>query len=293
MTDDLRQALRDLPDTSRNVAPDFAERVITSARRRRRALRAGSAGLAAAAVAAIVAAGVTLTGTSSAARIMPVTPPATSPPATPPVAQSSASVTALVPKGPQATLAPTTPSAPVTAPPSTFSGTAASPTSTATFVPPPSVAPSTPPPVVATSTPATPTCLTAQLVFSLQYLQGAGGTEYNVLSMGNVSNIACTLTGYPVVVLTDPQGKSVTAADAPRGKPVATITLASGGFASTFVLALDNACTTAQGPQYTYAKTVTVTPPGNAAGQVVAASGIPLCENAVEPMQSGAQPSPG
>ena len=289
MTEHLRRALRELPDPSRQVSPDFAERVMAAAHRRRRVMRAGSAGLVAAAVAAIVAAGVTLTGTSSAARIMPVTPPATSAPATPPAPSPSASATGVLVKP---SVRPS--NAPLAAPIPTLSVTGAPPTSPATaVVASPPTASTTPPPVASTSTPATPTCLTAQLVLSIQYLQGAGGDEYDVLSMGNVSNITCTLTGYPVVVLTDPQGKTLTLGDADRGKPVATITVPPGGFASTFLLAFPNACTTAAGPQYSYAKGVTVTPPGNSAAAAVPASGIPLCQNVVEPMQSGAQPAPG
>ncbi len=75
MTEDLRRDLRELPPLSLDVPTDFYDRVMTTARRRQRVMRAGSASLAAAVVAAVVVVSVSLAATSSTARLVPVTPP--------------------------------------------------------------------------------------------------------------------------------------------------------------------------------------------------------------------------
>jgi hypothetical protein len=82
MTDDLNRRLRELPPIL-EVPPDFFDRVMATALRRRRAKVAGSSAIALVVAAVGIVLAVTASGGSSTQRIVPITPPATSPAPTP------------------------------------------------------------------------------------------------------------------------------------------------------------------------------------------------------------------
>src|SRR6185312_16022869 len=82
MTDDLNRRLRELPPIL-EVPPDFFDRVMATALRRRRAKVAGSSAIALVVAAVGIVLAVTASGGSSTQRIVPITPPATSPASTP------------------------------------------------------------------------------------------------------------------------------------------------------------------------------------------------------------------
>lgn len=107
MSDDLRHDLRDLPPML-DVPTDFYERVITQARRRRRAVRAAATGFTAAVVAVVVAVAVSFSNVNSTARLVPITPPpsAVTPTTSPTVPPSVSTSTTPSP--------PATPSTPAT-----------------------------------------------------------------------------------------------------------------------------------------------------------------------------------
>jgi hypothetical protein len=90
VTEDLRRDLRELPPPSLDVPGDFYERVIATVRRRRRARWAGCAAVALAVSVASVAVGLSSSGGSSTARLVPVTPATSTPSAGSPKGTPSA-----------------------------------------------------------------------------------------------------------------------------------------------------------------------------------------------------------
>ncbi len=101
MTDDLRRDLRGLPP-SLPVPGDFFDRVMATARRRRRARWTGSAGVALAVAIVGVVLGLSSSDGSSTQRLVPITPPATSmapapTPAPSPPTSAPATSTGLIP----------------------------------------------------------------------------------------------------------------------------------------------------------------------------------------------------
>src|SRR4051794_2274578 len=94
MTDDLHRRLRELPPRL-EVPADFFDRVMATARRRRRAKVAGSSAIALVAAVVGIVLGVTASGGSSTQRLVPITPPATSPAPTPSPSPSPSSLTGI------------------------------------------------------------------------------------------------------------------------------------------------------------------------------------------------------
>ncbi len=101
-------------------------------------------------------------------------------------------------------------------------GPPGAPTSTAP-APPASTAPAGPPP-----------CATRSLGVKAGTSQGAAGSIYQVIDFTNISNVTCTLFGYPGVSLAggNPRKQIGVAADENPGTPRQLVTLAPGGVAS-------------------------------------------------------------
>lgn len=120
----------------------------------------------------------------------------------------------------------------------------ATPTKTVTVTASPQ-APASSSPGTATGTPAAPggtaPCPTASLGLKLGLSQGAAGSVYQVLDFTNISNVTCTLYGYPGVSLAG--GQPVTqvglAASEDPTTPRKLVTLAPGQVANALLRVVD------------------------------------------------------
>jgi hypothetical protein len=134
----------------------------------------------------------------------------------------------------------------------------------------------------------TQVCSPEQLQLSAHYLQGAGGDEFYVVDLHNVSADTCGLNGYAGITLLDSAGHLTTATEASYGKPLSRVTIAPDGYASTFLHAHPNACDGGHPPN---SRTMNLYPDGNSDGVLIIAFAVPECLNSVEPLQPGPQPS--
>jgi len=120
----------------------------------------------------------------------------------------------------------------------------ATPTKTVTVTASPQ-APASSSPGTATGTPATPggtaPCPTASLGLKLGLSQGAAGSVYQVLDFTNISNVTCTLYGYPGVSLAGGQPVSQVglAASEDPTPPRKLVTLAPGQVANALLRVVD------------------------------------------------------
>jgi uncharacterized protein DUF4232 len=121
--------------------------------------------------------------------------------------------------------------------------TSPTPTHTVTITPHASGSPASPAPV--TSSPASASgpapCPTSSLGVKLGLAQGAAGSVYQVIDFANLSNVTCTLYGYPGVSAGNGQPLTqvgLAAAEVPN-PPRELVTLAPGGVANAVLRIVD------------------------------------------------------
>ncbi|HEX9034280.1 MAG TPA: DUF4232 domain-containing protein [Streptosporangiaceae bacterium] len=126
------------------------------------------------------------------------------------------------------------------------SGNSAGPSTTPTVTASPSSAPAsqtpTPVPPVSSAAPSGPQpCPTRDLAAKLGLSQGTAGSVYQVIDFTNISNVTCTLYGYPGVSLAGGTPVNIIGAPADENPatPRALVTLAPGAVANALLRIVD------------------------------------------------------